>query len=145
MPGVDFERIRAVVTMEAGAEPAGVRAVESIGASMVRELSLAGLRPWPPSWLFLGERGERSLLLPSLPQSWQRAGAVGGSDPAEPVSGRDRPLPSPGPRHPLDSPLVRASRRVIPTKEASSHHPSRGSREVATGTDFVPKRNHRFS
>ena len=44
MPGVDFERIRAVVTMEAGAEPAGIRARESVGATMVRKLSPAGLR-----------------------------------------------------------------------------------------------------
>src|SRR5262249_41544027 len=92
-----------------------------------------------------GERGEWSLLLSSVPESWQPARALGGGHPAERVSSGDRPLPSPGLRHPLDSGLVSAFGRVIPTEKAGSHHQTRGKREEATGTDVVSAMNHRFS
>ena len=145
MPGVDFERIRAVVTMEQVLNLLGFEPTSRSGSQWYGSCPLPDCGAGRRRRQFLGERGERSLLLPSLPESWQPAGALGGGYPAERASSRDRPLPSPGLRHPLDSALVRACCRVIPTEEAGSHHQTRGKREEATGTDFVPETNHRLS
>jgi hypothetical protein len=69
VPGVDFGQVRSLVTMEQvlsllGFEPSG-----RSGIAMVRMLSAARRRLRPSSALVLGERGDGTLLLPSLWES----------------------------------------------------------------------------
>ena len=73
MPGVDFDRVRDLVTMEQVLNLLRFRSLESLGGAMVRKLSPARRRGWPSASLVLGERGDRSLHLPSLRKSWQSA------------------------------------------------------------------------
>ena len=73
MPGVDFSRVRALVTMEQvlsllGFEPAGRSGSQWYGSCPLHD---AGARS--SASLVLGERGDRTLLLPSVPQSRQPA------------------------------------------------------------------------
>src|SRR5271165_7160933 len=101
---------------------------------MVRKLSPACRRGRSSASLVLGERGDRSLLLPSVSQSRQPARALGGRQEASFASSRRGPLPSTWLRRSLDSSLVRASSLPTPTEKPESLHHTRGNREEATGT-----------
>ena len=68
MPGVDFDRVRTEITMEQvlsllGFQPSSRSGVQWYGSCPLHE-STSRRRS-----LVLGERGDRPLLLPSLPQS----------------------------------------------------------------------------
>ena len=84
--------------------------------------------------LVLGKRGDRSLLLPSLSQPRQPAGAVGSCHEAAAASSYDRSLPSAWPRYSLDWPLVTTSSVIVPRENTGQRHHARRNRGEATGT-----------
>ena len=89
MPGVDFDRVRAEITMEQVLGLLGFQPSTTIGGTVVRKLSVARAHAGASSSLLLCERGDRSLLLPSLPQPWQPARTLGSRHEVASVSSRD--------------------------------------------------------
>ena len=139
MPGVDFDRVRAEITMEQvlgllGFQPSTRSGAQWYGSCPLHESTLGRRRS-----LVLCERGDRSLLLPSLPQPWQPARALGGRHEAAPVSSRGGPLPSPWPRRSLDPAMVRASLVIVRLENPYAAEKETRSGDDATGTLRSPR------
>jgi len=89
----------------AGTRLGSLRTHEMHGRSMVRKLSVARIHiPTPPQ--VLGERGHRSLLLPSVSQPRQPARSLGSIHPAAAAPSCHRSLSNTRSRRSLGSPLV---------------------------------------
>ena len=113
MPGVDFDRVRAEITMEQVLGLLGFQPSTRSGTQWYGSCPLHESTSEASSSLVFCERGDRSLLLPSLPQPWQPARAVGGRHEAAPISRRGGPMPSPWPRRSVAPAMVRASLVIV--------------------------------
>ncbi len=73
MPGADVDTVRGLVTMERVLNLLGFEPSSRSGAQWYGSCPLDDARGWSPASLVLGERGDRSLNLPSVPPSRQPA------------------------------------------------------------------------
>ena len=105
MPGIDFDRLRAEITMQQVLQLLGFESTRCRGDQWYGRCPLRDCPPVSPTML-LRERGNGPVLLPSLPPSRPPARTLGGGHWLTAVSSGHRPLRRVGPRSALDSALV---------------------------------------
>ena len=109
MPGVDFDILRADVSMEQvlnqlNFDPTSRSGSQWHGPCLVHGSTSSGSRS------FFGQSRYRPLLLPQVPKPWKRFGALGRGAQAQHLRSSVGSLSGPGPRRPLDQSLVKTDK-----------------------------------